>query len=451
VSGIASASNTATYVDAGTHHRLQTITGLAADGGGKAYTYDATGNTVTETLNAAANLTYTYDHKNRMRTVRTGTNTADTVTYSINALGQRVRKLGAGVHATNAAALSKTARFMYDESGRLVGEYDNQGRLIQETVWFGDLPVATIRPKGANASTPLGTTSGTGANNNLGTNTQASPVLIDMFYVHPDHLGTPRLVSEPTDNKKVWEWHGQAFGETAPNESERACRATFRCRLILRSKVKRAQRRGRNQNPQNITGAAAANAQFRYNVRFPGQFHDAESGRHYNYFRDYDAATGRYVQSDPIGLRAGMNTYAYVKSRPLKKVDPKGLDGYDPPYPPPRPPQRPDGNEWGWGCGDKDTDHLVPDAPFLSCCREHDICYERCGSSRDRCDKDFCKCNFGVCLVSLVPLPCHALASVYCQAVKSFGEPGYRDGQKNCGCLPPPNLPSEPSPNYPTF
>jgi RHS repeat-associated protein len=314
-----------------------------------------------------------------------------------------------------------------------VGEYDNQGRLIQETVWFDDLPVATLRPRGANASTALGTTSGTGANNNLGTNTQASPVLIDMFYVHRDHLGTPRVVSKPADNKRVWEWHGQAFGETAPNENERACRATFRCRLIVRSKVKRALRRGRNQNPQNLTGVAAANAQFRYNVRFPGQFYDAESGKHYNYFRDYDASTGRYVQSDPIGLRAGMNTYAYVKSRPLKKVDPKGLVGFDPAYPPPRPPQRPDGNEWGWGCGDKDTDHLVPDAPFLTCCREHDKCYERCGVKQAQCDRDFCRCNLDVCLQAIQPGGCVIVGLGFCGATALFGKEAFNEAQKSCG------------------
>jgi hypothetical protein len=89
--------------------------------------------------------------------------------------------------------------FDYDEQGRLIGEYAPDGKLIAETVWFNDLPIATLRPKGSNASAPLGltgTTTGNPSNgatatnaNNAGNNTITNRVNVEIFYIHPDHLG----------------------------------------------------------------------------------------------------------------------------------------------------------------------------------------------------------------------------------------------------------------------
>jgi len=64
---------------------------------------------------------------------------------------------------------------------------------------------------------------------------------------------------------------------------------------------------------------------FVLNLRFPGQYFDAEPALNYNHFGDYDPAIGRYVQSDPIGLGGGLNTYGYVRPNPLGFTDPSGL------------------------------------------------------------------------------------------------------------------------------
>ncbi|MEU6073716.1 DUF6531 domain-containing protein [Micromonospora sp. NPDC047074] len=59
-------------------------------------------------------------------------------------------------------------------------------------------------------------------------------------------------------------------------------------------------------------------------LRFPGQYHDAETGLHYNRFRYYDPATARYLSPDPLGLAGGPNPTAYVDD-PLTTSDPLGL------------------------------------------------------------------------------------------------------------------------------
>lgn len=73
-----------------------------------------------------------------------------------------------------------------------------------------------------------------------------------------------------------------------------------------------------NNNPNNF-------GTFVFNQRFPGQVYDAEMNLHQNHHREFQGLKGGYLQSDPIGLQGGINTYAYVSGNPTNNVDPTGL------------------------------------------------------------------------------------------------------------------------------
>jgi RHS repeat-associated protein len=62
-------------------------------------------------------------------------------------------------------------------------------------------------------------------------------------------------------------------------------------------------------------------------LRFAGQYYDYETGLHYNRHRYYDPKCGRFVSKDPVGLRGGINLFAYVNNSPVQWVDPLGLAG----------------------------------------------------------------------------------------------------------------------------
>ncbi|MCB2129156.1 MAG: RHS repeat-associated core domain-containing protein [Rhodobacteraceae bacterium] len=64
-------------------------------------------------------------------------------------------------------------------------------------------------------------------------------------------------------------------------------------------------------------------------LRFPGQWFQAESGLHQNWMRDYDPTTGRYIEADPLGLVDGASIYGYVRQNPGRYIDPFGLEAWD--------------------------------------------------------------------------------------------------------------------------
>jgi RHS repeat-associated protein len=226
-----------TYIYSSTSNQIASITPLS--GPVRSFSFDANGSTIDDGINQ-----YGYDARGRM-TQSIGA--LGTTTYQVNALGQRVRK-------TNT---SDDRVFVYDTKGRLIEEANAAGQVLTEYLYLGDIPVALSNSQGT-------------------------------YYIHPDHLNTPRLIADSTGTT-VWRWdQGEPFGNDVPNN-----------------------------NPSGL-------GVFDFPLRFPGQYFDRETSLAYNYLRDYDPGIGRYEESDPIGLSGGLNAYLYVDGNPVIKVDPQG-------------------------------------------------------------------------------------------------------------------------------
>jgi len=171
-------------------------------------------------------------------------------------MGERVCKSTSGTSCVSSASRTE---YVYDEDGHLIGEYAQILADQTEILWLNDAPIAVLKRRGGSANG--GPTGGGTATPWAGTIAGGSEVL----YVQLDHLDSPRVVVN-AQNQPVWRWDSSPFGDTDANEQP-----------------------------------SAAVAGFTLNLRFPGQQFDRETGAYYNYFRDYEAGSGRYVQSDPIG------------------------------------------------------------------------------------------------------------------------------------------------------
>jgi len=282
--------------------RLNQVTAASTTRG---YGYDLTGNRTQATVNAATDTYTTGSTSNRL----TGISGSISRTMSYDAMG-------------NITA-----------DGNLTATYDARGRMstvqigaAANTTYVYDALGQRVKKSGGPAGTVhyvydedgkvLGEYDGSGTAVReyvwLGEMPLAVLAPSETLYVHADHLNAPRALMN-SSNQLRWRWISDPFGVVAPEE-----------------------------DPSSL-GA------FVLNLRLPGQLYDIESNLHYNYFRDYAPAYGRYVESDPIGLKGGSNTYAYVEDQPTKFADLLGLDRWgDDPYfqrlcPCPAIPRRPSG------------------------------------------------------------------------------------------------------------
>ena len=216
------------------------------------------------TENNGNGLQLQYDGQGRLKAVVKGGTTQ--AQYRYNAIGERIVKELNG----------ETVVYSYDLNGQLLEEayYNKTTNKLSKTrsyAWLGTQPIAMLEQE---------------------LDSKGKQTTQQIAYIHSDHLNTPRVATNTAEQPQViWSWQSDAFGVGLANE--------------------------------DVDGDGQSTV---IALRFPGQVFDPESGLHQNYFRDYDPNLGRYIESDPIGLNGGLNTYAYVGGNPLSYADPLGLE-----------------------------------------------------------------------------------------------------------------------------
>jgi RHS repeat-associated protein len=358
------------------------------------FTYDATGNRLSKQLGANAPVNYSYaatDHK-------------------LTNAGSGARSFDANGNSTQ---IPGTGTLAYDERNRLNSVVGTATRTSKYNA-RGERVLSTV----AAASTlTLFSEGGQLLSEGPAASTSSAVIYLDSMPVarvkagvinpiEADHLGSPRNMQATAGTSSVWTWNLMANTATGSNAF----------------------------GEQASTGTVTD-----FNLRFPGQYADG-NGLSYNYFRDYESASGRYVESDPIGLDGGNNTFEYVLSAPLNFVDPAGLKT----------------------CGSGWSDYVIPDNPFgypfSPCCVKHDRCYG-CDGRNEGAEKNDCDDKFKECLKDsckkysdrprYVPKPagkgigpdyvvprlqCLDWAKVYSKGPRVGGQGPYDNARKSCTC-----------------
>lgn len=344
-------------------------------------------------LSSASTASWTYDNNNQLTA-------AGTITYTFDANGNTTNQ-------TDSANAANTRNYVYDIDNRLIEvrnssntliaaySYDPFGRRLSKdvgaskTYYFYNAEGLIAE---ADATGVLTKSYGYAPNSTFSTNPLWMKTGAAYYTYQNDHLGTPmKLLNQ--SGAVVWSATYDAFGKATVNPTS------------------------------TITN----------NLRFPGQYADAETGLHYNGERYYDPQVGRYITSDPIGLKGGINTYTYTNN-PLSEIDPFGLMGRasgavggphtnnGPRFP-------------GSSCGPEGDPKNYPNnfgaGNFNKACEKHDACYDTCGANKLMCDL-----KIGINIIASTRGGVFALAIQtgvgidYTAAVIIGGQKAYEDAQK---------------------
>jgi RHS repeat-associated protein len=277
-----------------------------------AYYADNTVKSQTDVLRSTLTASYTYDPNKRLQSV-TRTNDNQSFLWDVDSNRTSSTRAGAGTtytYATDSNRLTSLngVNVTYMTGG---GDYYQVGTRSYSRDEFDRLSVAYLN----------GSSVGQYRYNVLDQRVYKSAATGVTYYVY-DPEG--RLIAESTNNSETdYVWLGSQL------------LALYRGGQMYYVSNDRLARPEVATNASNGIVWRAANAAFDrtvstdaiggLNISYPGQYFDSESGLYNNGRRYYESGTGRYIQSDPIGIVAGVNTYAYVNGNPLLRIDRRGL------------------------------------------------------------------------------------------------------------------------------
>ncbi|WP_183706589.1 RHS repeat-associated core domain-containing protein, partial [Marinobacter oulmenensis] len=274
------------------------ITGQSSEHGDYSYGYDDLYRLTGADYPQAQNETFTYDGVGNRASYNGGDSWQYNDANQLTAKSDTTYQYNANGHMTQKTVGDETTYYFYDGQERLVRVENSEGNVIAR-YGFNPLGHRLWKEVGGvrtyffyNESGLVGEYTSAGdlikeyqyaSNSTWMTNPLFQRDSGEVYFYQNDHLGTPqRMVAK--SGAVVWKASYTAFGK-----------ATLFITTISN------------------------------NLRFPGQYFDQETELNHNYFRDYDPTLGRYVQSDPIGLDGGVNTYGYVAQNPIFRKDPLGL------------------------------------------------------------------------------------------------------------------------------